>query len=165
MTHDTIRAAFLLSLCAGLLTPAQWADGRNQHAADLPEVPYGAAYRPVLCRGCPRGRFHQRLGAGGDGHHGRPAARRLVSAAALDEPIKYRYFDLWHYAGRTAKHGAFMGGADFVQWHGFYEIVARLAEIKHTAADLRDQQARHPHGPVKPEPKAAPTAPARDGSR
>ncbi len=33
------------------------------------------------------------------------------------------YFDLWHYFGRTAKHGAYMGGADYVQWHGNYELI------------------------------------------
>ena len=27
------------------------------------------------------------------------------------QPIDFVYFDLWHYYGRTAKHGAFMGGA------------------------------------------------------
>jgi hypothetical protein len=78
----------------------------------------------------------------------------LLTPEALDEPIKYRYFDLWHYAGRTAKHGAFMGGADFVQWHGFYEIQARLAEVKHAAAELREQ---HSHGPAPaPPPGGAP---------
>ena len=79
----------------------------------------------------------------------------LLTADALDEPIKYRYFDLWHYYGRTAKHGAFMGGADFVQWHGYYEIVARLAEIKRSAAELRERHARSPHEPAKPEPAPA----------
>lgn len=39
-------------------------------------------------------------------------------------------FDLWHYYGRTAKHGAFMGGADFVQWHGNYEILHLTQELK-----------------------------------
>ena len=47
------------------------------------------------------------------------------------------HFDLWHYYGRTAKHGAFMGGADFVQWHGFYEINVKLAELKKQAEELR----------------------------
>lgn len=46
-------------------------------------------------------------------------------------------FDLWHYYGRTAKHGAFMGGADFVQWHGFYEIVGHIDELKTIAQQLR----------------------------
>jgi hypothetical protein len=82
----------------------------------------------------------------------------LLTADALDEPIKYRYFELWHYYGRTAKHGAFMGGADFVQWHGFYEIVARLAEIKRSAAELRDRHARSPGGPANSGPaNAAPS--------
>jgi hypothetical protein len=30
-----------------------------------------------------------------------------------------------------------MGGADFVQWHGFYELAAKMAEIKELAAELR----------------------------
>ncbi|HEX8199865.1 MAG TPA: multiheme c-type cytochrome, partial [Isosphaeraceae bacterium] len=55
----------------------------------------------------------------------------------FDEPIEYLYFDLWHYGGRTAKHGAFMGGADFVQWHGYYEIVSKLTELKRQAEELR----------------------------
>ena len=51
----------------------------------------------------------------------------------FDEPIEFLYFDMWHYAGRTSKHGAFMGGADFVQWHGNYELAAKLVELKHAA--------------------------------
>jgi hydroxylamine dehydrogenase len=61
----------------------------------------------------------------------------LLTAEPFDEPIDYLYFDLWHYYGRTAKHGAFMGGADFVQWHGFYELVHKLSEIKDAARELR----------------------------
>jgi len=61
----------------------------------------------------------------------------LLTDTAFDEPIEFVYFDLWHYYGRTAKHGAFMGGADFVQWHGFYELVAKTAEIKKMAEELR----------------------------
>ena len=51
----------------------------------------------------------------------------------FDDPLEYTYFDMWHYAGRTSKHGAFMGGADFVQWHGNYELVTKLTEIQHAA--------------------------------
>jgi hydroxylamine dehydrogenase len=61
----------------------------------------------------------------------------LLTPKPFDEPIEYEYFDMWHYYGRTAKHGAFMGGADFVQWHGFYELVHKLSSIKHHAEDLR----------------------------
>ena len=30
-----------------------------------------------------------------------------------------------------------MGGADFVQWHGFYEINVKLVELKKQAEELR----------------------------
>ncbi|MHB1559566.1 MAG: multiheme c-type cytochrome [Isosphaeraceae bacterium] len=62
---------------------------------------------------------------------------KLLTPDPFDEPIDYVYFDLWHYFGRTAKHGAFMGGADFVQWHGFYEMNVKLVELKKQAEELR----------------------------
>lgn len=64
-------------------------------------------------------------------------AEGLLTEAPFDEPIEYTWFDLWHYYGRTAKHGAFMGGADFVQWHGTYEIVAHMVELEAEAEALR----------------------------
>ena len=57
----------------------------------------------------------------------------------FDEPIEFLSFDLWHYYGRTAKHGAFMGGADFVQWHGNYELLAKLVELKEMDKEIRKQ--------------------------
>jgi hypothetical protein len=66
----------------------------------------------------------------------------LLTPAAFDEPIEFLYFDYWHYYGRTAKHGAFMGGADFVQWHGNYELLALFVELEHAAAELRGGGAR-----------------------
>ncbi|HMB89926.1 MAG TPA: multiheme c-type cytochrome [Rhodothermales bacterium] len=61
----------------------------------------------------------------------------LLTPEPFDEPIEFVYFDYWHYYGRTAKHGAFMGGADFVQWHGNYELLALLVELKAEAEELR----------------------------
>ncbi len=61
----------------------------------------------------------------------------LLTPKPFDEPIEFVYFDLWHYFGRTAKHGAFMGGADFVQWHGFYELANKMTEIRRQAEELR----------------------------
>jgi hypothetical protein len=61
----------------------------------------------------------------------------LLTPKPFDEPIEFAEFDLWHYYGRTAKHGAFMGGADFVQWHGNYEILRQGVVINDTAAALR----------------------------
>lgn len=66
---------------------------------------------------------------------------KLLTPEPFDERIEFIAFDLWHYFGRTAKHGAYMGGADFVQWHGFYELVAKLTEMKQMAAEIRAKAA------------------------
>lgn len=63
-------------------------------------------------------------------------ARGLLTPQPFDEPVEYTEFDLWHYYGRTAKHGAFMGGADYVQWHGFYELNLTLTELHEMADEL-----------------------------
>lgn len=55
----------------------------------------------------------------------------------FDEPLEFKIFDYWHYYGRTAKHGAFMGGADFVQWHGNYELLRKFVELQDKAKKLR----------------------------
>lgn len=59
-----------------------------------------------------------------------------LTKTPFDEPIEYLYFDMWHYDGRTARHGAFMGGADFVQRHGAYQLTAKLTELR--AAPLQN---------------------------
>jgi hypothetical protein len=65
----------------------------------------------------------------------------ILTNAPFSYPIDFKYFDLWHYYGRTAKHGAFMGGADFIQWHGNYPILQHLVEIRTEADELRRQHA------------------------
>ncbi len=66
----------------------------------------------------------------------------LLTPEPFDEPIEFVYFDYWHYYGRTAKHGAFMGGADFVQWHGNYELLLKLTELKEMAQEIRKNHAK-----------------------
>ena len=61
----------------------------------------------------------------------------VLTGAPFTKPIDFVYFDLWHYDGRTSKHGAFMGGADFVQWHGNYPMLARTVELRAQADELR----------------------------
>ncbi len=61
----------------------------------------------------------------------------ILSAKPFASPIDFKYFDLWHYYGRTAKHGAFMGGADFIQWHGNYPMLTHMIEIEAMARELR----------------------------
>lgn len=68
-------------------------------------------------------------------------AEGLLTPQPFDEPIEFTAFDFWHYYGRTAKHGAFMGGADFVQWHGNYELLTHQVELEAQAAELRRSRA------------------------
>jgi len=66
----------------------------------------------------------------------------VVSGPPFSQPIDFVYFDLWHYDGRTSKHGAFMGGADFVQWHGNYPILQKTVQLKAMAAELRKEHGK-----------------------
>jgi hypothetical protein len=59
----------------------------------------------------------------------------LLSPQPFDEPIDFTYFDLWHHWGRTAKFGAWMQGPDYTQWHGAYEVLRELAELREVAAE------------------------------
>lgn len=72
-------------------------------------------------------------------------AEGLLTPEPFDEPIEFLIFDLWHYDGRTAKHGAFMGGADFVQWHGNYELKLKMIELERMAGELRGEGALEDH--------------------
>jgi hydroxylamine dehydrogenase len=58
----------------------------------------------------------------------------LLTAAPFDEPIDFTYFELWHHWGRTAKFGAWMQGPDYTQWHGAYEVLSDLAELREMVA-------------------------------
>jgi nitrate/TMAO reductase-like tetraheme cytochrome c subunit len=60
-----------------------------------------------------------------------------LTPTPFDESLEFEIFDYWHYYGRTAKHGAFMGGPDYVQWHGNYELLARFVHLKEKAKELR----------------------------
>ncbi len=59
----------------------------------------------------------------------------LLTSEPFDEPIDFTYFNLWHHWGRTAKFGTWMQGPDYVQWHGAYEILHDLAELREMTAD------------------------------
>jgi hypothetical protein len=65
----------------------------------------------------------------------------ILTGPPFSQPIEFTYFDLWHYNGRTSKHGAFMGGADFVQWHGNYELLAKTVELQHDSDEMRREHA------------------------
>jgi len=64
----------------------------------------------------------------------------LLTPEPFDEELDFLEFDIWHYYGRTAKHGAFMGGADFVQWHGNYELLHYQMKIEKAIKELRSEK-------------------------
>ena len=59
----------------------------------------------------------------------------LITDEPFDEPIDFVHFEAWHHWGRTAKFGMWMQGADYTQWHGAYELVADLAELREMVAE------------------------------
>jgi hypothetical protein len=69
-------------------------------------------------------------------------ADKVIAGPPFSHPVDFLYFDLWHYYGRTAKHGAFMGGQDFAQWHGNYPILQHTVELKAQAEELRRAHAK-----------------------
>ena len=66
----------------------------------------------------------------------------VLTGPPFSYPIDFVFFNLWHYDGRTSKHGAFMGGADFVQWHGNYPMLEKTVQLKAMAEELRRQHGR-----------------------
>ncbi len=61
----------------------------------------------------------------------------LLTNTSFDEPIEFKIYEMWHHEGRRARMGAFMMAPDYVQWHGFYEILQDRVEIDHMAEEIR----------------------------
>ena len=76
----------------------------------------------------------------------------LLTSEKFDEPIEFEIYEMWHHEGRRARMGAFMMAPDYVQWHGFYDVLIDKVEIEHMAEDIRakDLEANmEPPEPVK----------------
>ena len=137
VTHDvTQRLSYWLFAPISARRPT-WLQGQDEmkavcgvcHTADHTDLFYEQAEEVVLATNIKVGEAEQIMeGLRADG---------LLSPEPFDESIEFLYFDYWHYFGRTAKHGAFMGGPDFVQWHGNYELLAKLVELRELEAGLR----------------------------
>lgn len=56
--------------------------------------------------------------------------QKILTDQPFDDPLKFTEFELWHHWGRTAKFGVWMQGPDYTQWHGAYEMLKALAEMK-----------------------------------
>ena len=63
----------------------------------------------------------------------------LIPAAPFSSSIDFKGFEIWHHEGRRMRFGAFMNGPDYVQWHGIYEQLIDLIELKEKDADLRSK--------------------------
>ena len=68
----------------------------------------------------------------------------LLTDEPFDEPIDFTYFNLWHHWGRTAKFGVWMDGPDYVQWHGAYEILHDMAELREEANNRLEEAGFEP---------------------
>ena len=83
----------------------------------------------------------------------------LLSPAPFDEPVDFIHFELWHHWGRTAKFGAWMQGPDYTQWHGAYEMLADLAELREiTIETLEANELDVPEYLTEPGESLSPTS-------
>jgi hydroxylamine dehydrogenase len=58
-----------------------------------------------------------------------------ISKSDFDDKLDWIYWELWHHAGRRARHGAAMSGPDYAWWHGIYDVAQNfymefLPEVK-----------------------------------
>lgn len=63
----------------------------------------------------------------------------LLTSQPFDQPIDFVDYELWHHWGRTSKFGMWMQGADYTQWHGIYELLSDLAELRELSAQMFEE--------------------------
>ncbi|MDQ7092307.1 multiheme c-type cytochrome [Desulfosporosinus sp. PR] len=67
---------------------------------------------------------------------------KLIPSAPFSSSVDFKGFEIWHHEGRRMRFGAFMNGPDYVQWHGIYEQLLDLTELKEWDADIRSKGPR-----------------------
>jgi hypothetical protein len=67
----------------------------------------------------------------------------LLTKKKFDEELEFKFFEYWHHEGRRARHGTFMMGADYAQWHGFYELAKHKLELTNMIKELREKKGKH----------------------
>lgn len=60
----------------------------------------------------------------------------ILTNTPFDMPIDFVHYETWHHWGRTAKFGMWMQGADYTQWHGAYEVIKSLVELRHMVEEM-----------------------------
>jgi hypothetical protein len=67
----------------------------------------------------------------------------LLTKEKFDEELEFKFFEYWHHEGRRARAGFFMMGADYAQWHGFYELGRNKLELERLIKELREKKGKH----------------------
>ena len=75
-------------------------------------------------------------------------AEGLITTTAFDEPIEFKIYEMWHHEGRRARMGSFMMAPDYVQWHGFYDMLQDRVEIEHMAEEIREAAMEEDEEPI-----------------
>ncbi len=57
-------------------------------------------------------------------------AKGLLKKNPWNDEIQILIYHAWHHEGRRARQGALMGGPDYAHWHGFFELMQDMYEIK-----------------------------------
>lgn len=65
---------------------------------------------------------------------------KLIPATPFSSSFDFKGFEIWHHEGRRMRFGAFMNGPDYVQWHGIYEQMLDLTELKEWDSNIRNQK-------------------------
>ncbi len=56
--------------------------------------------------------------------------KNLLKANPWDDEFQRVLYHLWHHQGRRMRQGALMGGPDYAHWHGVFECMQDLNELK-----------------------------------
>jgi hypothetical protein len=62
---------------------------------------------------------------------------KLIPSEPFSSSIDFKGFEIWHHEGRRMRFGAVMNGPDYVQWHGIYEQLIDLTELREWDAEIR----------------------------
>ena len=57
-------------------------------------------------------------------------AKGLIKSDLWADPFFKLYYYSWHHEGRRMRQGAAMGSADFAHWHGSFEVMQDIREMK-----------------------------------
>ncbi len=57
-------------------------------------------------------------------------AKGLIKSDVWSDPFFKLYYYLWHHEGRRMRHGAAMGSPDYAHWHGVFQVMQDIREMK-----------------------------------